>query len=201
MLSNRFLSRSSRFLGANNTLNTLLSSSTSLNIPNKKSESSTSSVAYYHRSVRDESGLIVAGAALIGGSIAAHYVIQGYHAYQAKLKEIEEREKQRRLEGISREEHPEKTSTRKKSEAKENIFSNVLNSSFFSRNFYDGGFEEKMTRREAALILGVRESSSVERIKESHRKILLLNHPDRGGSAFLAAKVNEAKDLLLKGKQ
>ena len=58
-----------------------------------------------------------------------------------------------------------------------------------------------MSRREAALILGVRESSSAERIKEAHRRILLLNHPDRGGSAYMAAKINEAKDLLLKGKQ
>jgi curved DNA-binding protein CbpA len=57
-----------------------------------------------------------------------------------------------------------------------------------------------MSKREAALILGVRESASAERIKDSHRKILLLNHPDKGGSAYLAAKINEAKDLLLKGK-
>ncbi len=71
---------------------------------------------------------------------------------------------------------------------------------WFTKGFYDGGFEEKMTRKEAALILGVRESASSERIKEQHRKVLILNHPDRGGSAYLAAKINEAKDLLLKGK-
>ena len=57
-----------------------------------------------------------------------------------------------------------------------------------------------MTKREAALILGVRESAVTERVKNAHRKILLLNHPDRGGSAYVAAKVNEAKDLLLKGR-
>ena len=57
-----------------------------------------------------------------------------------------------------------------------------------------------MTKREAALILGVRESAATERVKDAHRKILLLNHPDRGGSAYVAAKVNEAKDLLLKGR-
>jgi len=72
--------------------------------------------------------------------------------------------------------------------------------SLFTKNFYDGGFEDKMTKREAALILGVRESASLERVKEAHRRVLLLNHPDRGGSAFLAAKINEAKDLLIKGK-
>lgn len=71
---------------------------------------------------------------------------------------------------------------------------------FFAKNFYDGGFEEKMTRREAALILGVRENTAAQRIKESHRRILLLNHPDRGGSPYVAAKINLAKDLLLQGK-
>ena len=71
--------------------------------------------------------------------------------------------------------------------------------SFFAKNFYDGGFEDKMSKREAALVLGVRESATAERVKEAHRRILLLNHPDRGGSAYLASKVNEAKDLMLKG--
>ena len=57
-----------------------------------------------------------------------------------------------------------------------------------------------MTKREAALILGVRESATIDRIKDAHRRILINNHPDRGGSPIIAAKVNEAKDFLLKGK-
>ena len=73
-------------------------------------------------------------------------------------------------------------------------------SSWFARNFYDGGFEEKMTRREAALILGIRESATPERIKEAHRRVLMLNHPDKGGSDYVATKINEAKELLMKGK-
>jgi hypothetical protein len=71
---------------------------------------------------------------------------------------------------------------------------------FFAKNFYEGGFEDKMTRREAALILGVRENTAEQRIKESHRRILVINHPDRGGSPYIAAKINLAKDLLLKDK-
>ncbi|KAF0685084.1 Aste57867_22958 [Aphanomyces stellatus] len=68
------------------------------------------------------------------------------------------------------------------------------------RNFYDGPFEDKMTRREAALILGVRESASPDRIRNAHRKLLIANHPDTGGSTFLSTKINEAKELLLGGK-
>lgn len=54
-----------------------------------------------------------------------------------------------------------------------------------------------MTRREAALILGLRESAPTERVREAHRRIMIANHPDAGGSSYLATKVNEAKELLL----
>jgi DnaJ family protein C protein 19 len=64
--------------------------------------------------------------------------------------------------------------------------------------FPRGGFEPKMSTREAALILGVNPSVSKSKLKEAHRRIMLLNHPDRGGSPYMASKVNEAKDLLEK---
>jgi DnaJ homolog subfamily C member 19 len=53
-----------------------------------------------------------------------------------------------------------------------------------------------MTRREAAMILGVRETAAEEKIKEAHRRIMIANHPDAGGSSFIATKVNEAKEIL-----
>lgn len=68
----------------------------------------------------------------------------------------------------------------------------------FAKRFYDGGFEEKMSKREASLILGCRETSTKERIMERYRTLMKLNHPDLGGSPFVTAKINEAKDLLSK---
>lgn len=69
-----------------------------------------------------------------------------------------------------------------------------------SGKFVKGGFEPKMSSREAALILGVKPGVSKSKLKEAHRRIMLLNHPDRGGSPYMATKVNEAKDLLEKNQ-
>ncbi|EXB54086.1 DnaJ homolog subfamily C member 15 [Morus notabilis] len=65
------------------------------------------------------------------------------------------------------------------------------------RRFYEGGFESVMTRREAAQILGVRERTPSDKVREAHRRVMVANHPDAGGSHYLASKINEAKDLLL----
>lgn len=65
-------------------------------------------------------------------------------------------------------------------------------------SYYRGGFEPKMTRREASLVLGLSSSSSADKVKQAHKKIIILNHPDKGGSPYLAAKINEAKTVLTK---
>ncbi len=65
--------------------------------------------------------------------------------------------------------------------------------------YHQGGFEDKMSRREASYILGVRETADEKKILDAHKKLMILNHPDAGGSTFLATKVNEAKELLIGG--
>ena len=56
---------------------------------------------------------------------------------------------------------------------------------------------ESMTVEEAYKILGLEMDASEDSIKEAHHKLMNKNHPDHGGSNFLATKINQAKDLLL----
>lgn len=62
--------------------------------------------------------------------------------------------------------------------------------------YHPGPFLRPMSRREAGQILGVSAFAPAAQIKEAHRRVMLLNHPDRGGSPFLALKINEAKEML-----
>lgn len=57
-----------------------------------------------------------------------------------------------------------------------------------------GGFQGKMDKKEAAQILGLRETALTKaKVKEAHRRMMIANHPDRGGAPYIASKVNEAK--------
>jgi DnaJ-domain-containing protein 1 len=71
-----------------------------------------------------------------------------------------------------------------------------VDSESFGRAAGSSGFAE-MTKQEAYQILGLEPGASQQEIQEAWRRLIKAVHPDHGGSPFLSAKINAARDLLL----
>ena len=107
-----------------------------------------------------------------------------------------------RLSTLSREQLNQLLSTYQNSDRE----SSLLLNAYMARRFT--GFEEAKTTspplsgnsdEEAWQILGLQPGASREDIGKAHKSLMQKLHPDRGGNDYLAAKVNAAKDQLLKG--
>lgn len=62
-----------------------------------------------------------------------------------------------------------------------------------------GASHGAMSRAEALEVLGLEDGASEEAIREAHRRLMRQVHPDAGGSDYLAAQINRARDVLLGG--
>jgi hypothetical protein len=58
------------------------------------------------------------------------------------------------------------------------------------------GRSQRMTRQEALQVFGLDEQATRDDVQREYRRLMRKIHPDLGGSSYLAAKLNEAKDVL-----
>lgn len=112
-------------------------------------------VRSFHASTRADSTVLVAGLGVAAAALAARFAVQALQKADGSSAGAASADK---VEGKSEasDDASSASSAKKKAEATEQRSHKGMGAEFFARQFYKGGFEDKMTRREAALILGVR---------------------------------------------
>ena len=60
------------------------------------------------------------------------------------------------------------------------------------------GGMQAMSRAQAYAVLGLAPGATPAQVRAAHRRLIRANHPDRGGSTWIAAQLNQARDLLLR---
>lgn len=85
------------------------------------------------------------------------------------------------------------------------LFRLILSSAFVINYFKPNkttynpvGSKKEMSIEEAKDILNIKGTPTKESIKTAYHKMMLKNHPDQGGSDYLAGKINQAKEALMK---
>lgn len=66
-----------------------------------------------------------------------------------------------------------------------------------NQNNQQASAQTAMSKKQACEILGIQPEASKEEIIKAHKRMMQKLHPDRGGSDYLAAQINQAKDTLL----
>lgn len=61
------------------------------------------------------------------------------------------------------------------------------------------GFSPTLTKKEAELILNLPTNYTKQDVQKHHKILMALHHPDKGGSSYVATKINESMDILTKG--
>ena len=81
------------------------------------------------------------------------------------------------------------------------IFDLLLNFFRKKEKINQNDYKQKMSLRESYELLGIDENAPLEVIIKSHKELIRKLHPDKGGSSYLSARVNEARDIILAEKE
>tara|TARA_B100000927_G_scaffold208843_1_gene169769 strand:- start:30 stop:497 length:468 start_codon:yes stop_codon:yes gene_type:complete len=81
------------------------------------------------------------------------------------------------------------------------IFDMLLNIFRKKQKINQNDYKQKMSLKESYELLGIDENASLEDIIKSHKELIRKLHPDKGGSSYLSARVNEARDIILANKE